>query len=140
MGMLQMANICLRLPNHLLFLQPGLLPEKSFMISALAGWPSQIKPDPVLAFIMQVNLWMPRDREGVGGLVVGRSLGVNSFGGLICAQPRRGFLQARWKGLEAPQARSGMICTHLCLEGAEWQTAALFVVKAELQLECFCEV
>ena len=137
MGMLQAGSVCLRLPNYLLFLQPGLLSEKGFMTSTLSGWPSHVKPDPMLTFIAQVNLWLPRDMEGIGGLVVGRYPGVNGFGGLMCAQPLRGFLQARWKGLEAPQAPGRMICTRLCLEDAEWHMAALFVVKAELQLKCF---
>lgn len=77
------------------------------MISALAGWASHVKPDPALAFIVQVNLWLPRDAEGVGSLVVGSYAGVNGFGGLVCAQLLSGFLQARWKRLEAPRQRAG---------------------------------
>lgn len=77
-------------------------PLTGFMFSAPAGWPSHVKPDPMLTSIVQVNLWLPRDMEGAGGLVVGRYPGVNGFGGLVCAQPLRSFLQARWKGLEAP--------------------------------------
>lgn len=64
--------------------------EKGLIISALAGWPSHIKPDPMLAFIRQVNLWWPRDMEGVRGLVVGRCPGMKGFEGLsVCTGTQR---------------------------------------------------
>lgn len=60
------------------------------MISALAGRPSHIKPDPMLAFITQANLWLPRDMERVRGLVVGRCPAMNSFEGLsVCTGTQR---------------------------------------------------
>lgn len=107
--------MCLRLPNHLVFLQPGLLSEKGFMVSALAGWPSHVKPNPMLAFITQVNLWLPRHMKRFRSLVVGKYPGVNGFEGLVCAQPLRGFLQVRWKRLKSPRARQNDM--HMLMPG-----------------------
>lgn len=111
--------MCLGLPDHLLFSPAKAFIcgfEMGFMISALAGWPSHIKPDPMFAVIMQVNLWLPRDMEGVRGLVIGRCPGMNGFEGLsVCTDTHR-LPASQVKGLEGPKAAGRMICTSLCLE------------------------
>lgn len=106
-------------PDHLLFFFPAkafvFCFEKGFVISALAVWPSHIKPDLMFAFITELNL-LPRDMEGVRGLVMGRCPGMSSFEGLsVCTDIQR-LPPSQVKGVGSPKAPGRMICTSLCLE------------------------
>lgn len=110
---------------------------KGFMISALAGWPSHIKPDSMFAFIMQVNLWLPRDMEGVRDLVIGRCPGMNGFEELgVCTDIQR-LPPSQVKGAGRPQGTRQNDMHKLMPGRPEWHTAASSEVEAELQLNVF---
>lgn len=135
MDTLQAGSMCLGLPDHFLF-----FPAKAFVFCfdfCCGWWPSHIKSDPMFTVITQVYLWLPRDMEGVRGLVIGRCPGMNSFEGLrVCIDTQR-LPPSQVKGTERPQGTGQNDMHKLMLGRPEWHTAASSEVKAELQLKCF---
>lgn len=69
----------------------------------------------MLAFLTQVNLWLPRDMEGVGGLVVGRYPGVKFQGAHVCAAPQG--LPPSWVEGAGSPAGTGQDDTHVLTPG-----------------------